>query len=108
MADWKNVHLAEKDKKIAELEMERAECQHELVALRYTLDDLVAHQRRRAEVAEARVREMEAFKARAMEWARGRCGACGHEGSEGDTCYDCNSDDERSNWTPPKAWEVGE
>lgn len=60
MADWKNVHLAGQDERIAELEMERAECQHELVALRYTLDDLVAHQRRRAEVAEARVREMEA------------------------------------------------
>lgn len=58
--------------------------------------------------AEARARELEAFKARAMEWARGRCGACEHEGSEGDTCYDCNSDDERSNWTPPQAWEVGE
>lgn len=60
MADWKNVHLAEQDERIAELELERAECQHELVALRYTLDDLVAHQRRRAEVAEAHVRELEA------------------------------------------------
>ena len=62
----------------------------------------------KAEAAEARVRELEAFKARVMEWARWRCGACEHEGSEDDTCYNCQSDYEQSNGTPPKAWEVGE
>ena len=42
------------------------------------------------------------------EFARGRCGACDHEGSEDDTCYNCQSDDEQYNWTPPQAWKVGE
>ena len=52
-------------------------------------------------------KQAEAFKTRVMAWARGRCGACEHEGSEDDTCYNCQSDYEQSNWTPPQAWEVG-
>ena len=62
-----------------------------------------------------RVAELEAFKARVMEWARGNCGACGTE-PESEECRECRTGyniDEfpqaaqyGSNWTPPQAWEV--
>lgn len=58
--------------------------------------------------AHAGKKQAEAFKTRVMAWARGRCGACEHEGSEDDTCYNCQSDYEQSNWTLPQALEVGE
>lgn len=53
-------HISDLTRRLAEAAAERAECQHELVTLRHTLDDLVAHQRTRAESAEARVQELEA------------------------------------------------
>ena len=62
--------------------------------------------------AEARVREMEAFKVRVMAWASERC-ICGLVGK---ACPKGMFDGEAkwatfgpcSNWTPPQAWEVGE
>ena len=63
----------------------------------------------RHEATEARVRELEAFKARAMEWARGRCTTCEFEHENVQHCTaDVTSEDACPNWTPPQAWEVGE
>ena len=66
----------------------------------------------RAEAAEARVRELEAFKTRVMEWASERC-ICGLVGKacpkgmfDGVTKWATSGP--CPNWTPPQAWEVGE
>jgi hypothetical protein len=62
-------------------------------------------ERHRAEAAEARVRELEAFKARVMEWAQGRCECCGHYNVGCEWPLECCHGE---SWTPPQAWEVGE
>lgn len=64
-----------------------------------------------------RAADLEAFKARVMEWARGRCGTCGPE-TESDDCRACRNGYDleeypqaaqyADNWTPPQAWEAGE
>ncbi len=61
-------------------------------------------------------KQAEAFKARVMEWAQGRCECC--DCWESDkmclTCIHCTcvgtmaSTKEADNWTPPQAWEAGE
>ena len=97
-------HISDLTRRLAEAEAERDNAAYLLMRAA----PLTIKANARAEVAEARVRELEDFKTRVMAWARGRCGACEHEGSEDDTCNNCQSDYEQSNWTPPKAWEVGE
>ena len=109
--EW--LHLGMDDKcpycRVRELEFYRADA---LKEMRQQLELLCAYHvegvTARIGSVLARVRELEAFKTRVMAWARGRCGACEHEGSEDDTCYNCQSDYEQSNWTLPQALEVGE
>lgn len=60
----------------------------------------------RAESAEARVRELEAFKARVMALARGRCECCKNNNPENGACPDDCYPGRITAWTPPQAWEV--
>ena len=61
----------------------------------------------------SRVVELEAYKARVMAWARGRCECCEHSNAAGQgiphvskTCRECCNSDGTPNWTPLKEWEV--
>lgn len=130
-------HISDLTRRLAEAEAERDEhrdnatmlqgrCASALAQLATrereclaTMEQLIGERvmlRGRAESAEARVRELEAFKARVMEWARGRCGTCGTE-TESDDCRACRNGYDleeypqaaqyADNWTPPQAWEVG-
>lgn len=48
----------------------------------------------------------EAFKARVMEWARGRCECCKNNNPENGACPDDCYPGHITAWTPPQAWEV--
>lgn len=95
------LHIKGLTLRLAEAEQEACEA----LAGAHAEQEVSRHWKQEAEYQNARVLELEAFKARVMEWAWGRCGACEHEGSEDDTCYNCQSDYEQSNWTPPSGWE---
>ena len=58
MADWKNVHLAEQDEKIADLTRRLAECEGAVESEREMYGTQLKQMLSRAEAAEARVREL--------------------------------------------------
>lgn len=61
----------------------------------------------RASMAEVERDDLQAFKSRVMAWARGRCECCRHRGRPR-TCWTCTDHEDKPNWTPPQALEVGE
>ena len=59
----------------------------------------------KAEAAEARVRELEAFRARVMELAKGRCEFCKNHNPEHGACPENCYPGHITAWTMPRAWE---
>lgn len=57
--------------------------------------------------AHAGKKQAEAFKARVMAWARGRCECCEHKNvrREDTPCEQCLHTSNYDNWAPPSGWE---
>ena len=87
--EWRDA-ADEQDTLLGKANADKKECEHELVSLRHTLDDLVGIQRNLAEAAESEL-------AKVREQISGRCECCAHRDAE-EVCV-CR---EGSNWTP--AW----
>ncbi len=64
--EWRDA-ADEQDTLLGKANADKKECEHELVSLRHTLDDLVGIQRNRVEAAEARVGELEKELSAAVE-----------------------------------------
>jgi len=54
-----------------------------------------------------RAEAAEAWKARVMAWAKGRCASCEYSSrrAEDPQCDECLLTSEKKNWTPPTQWE---
>jgi len=78
--------------------------------LRVECDGDLGHE---AEQIRAERDDLQAFNARVMAWALGRCECCEHSNAAGQgiphvskTCRECCNSDGTPNWTPLKEWEV--
>ena len=103
-------HLSDLTRRLAGAEAQLASREQELLDTLNRLVDERGTLRGKAEAAEARVRELEAFKTSVMEWAQGRCECCEHRDRPRtcDACWTCTDHEDKPNWTPPQAWGVGE
>ena len=83
----------------------------EALAGAHAEQEVSRHWKEEAEHQKARVRELEAFKARVMEGGRGRCECCEHSNAVGQgiphvskSCRECCNSDGAPNWTPLMGW----
>ena len=100
-------HLSDLTRRLAGAEAQLASREQELLDTLNRLVDERGTLRGKAEAAEARVRELEAFKTSVMEWAQGRCECCEHKSvrREDTPCEQCLHTSNYDNWTPPSGWE---